>query len=110
VIRFLLDAQLSRQLAARLVGGGYEASHVFDHLDPQADDRAIAETANRLGASVISKDADFSDLARRGSLLRTLVWLRVPNLANDLLWLRIERALPAIVSAVTDNKPIVEVF
>lgn len=110
MIQFLLDAQLSRQLAAHLVLSGYQASHVFDHLDPQADDRAIAAVANRLGASVVSKDADFADLATRGLLVRTLVWLRVPNLANDQLWLRVERALPTVVSAVHDNKRIVEVF
>jgi predicted nuclease of predicted toxin-antitoxin system len=107
-MEFLVDAQLSRQLVARLVSSGHRATHVFDHLDPQADDRAIAEVANRLGASVVSKDADFAALAARGVLARTLVWLRVPNLANDLLWLRIERALPAIEAALCDNRPIIE--
>jgi predicted nuclease of predicted toxin-antitoxin system len=109
-MEFLLDAQLSRQLVARLVTSGHRASHVFDHLDPQADDRSVAAVANRLGASVLSKDADFVDLANRGVLVRPLVWLRVPNLANDLLWLRIERALPAIESALHENRRIVEVF
>jgi predicted nuclease of predicted toxin-antitoxin system len=84
-MEFLLDAQLSRQLVTHLVSSGHRATHVFDHLDPQADDRAIAEVANRLGASVVSKDADFADLASRALLLRTFVWLRVPNLANELL-------------------------
>jgi predicted nuclease of predicted toxin-antitoxin system len=110
VTQFLLDAQLSRQLVARLIGSGHQASHVYDHLDPQADDRAIAELANSRGASVVSKGADFADLARRGILLRTLVWLRVPNLANDALWLRLEAALPAIVSAAEANEPVVEVL
>lgn len=109
-MEFLLDAQLSRQLVARFARSGYRASHVFDHLDPQADDRAIAEVANRLGGSVVSKDADFAELARRGLLVHTLVWVRVPNLANDLLWLRIEAALPAIQSAAEGNERIVEVF
>lgn len=107
---FLLDAQLPKQLVARLVNSGHYASHVFDHLDPQADDRAVATIANRLGASVVTKDADFVTLANRGLLLRTLVWVRVPNLGNDLLWLRLERALPAIKSAAHANKPVVEVF
>jgi predicted nuclease of predicted toxin-antitoxin system len=109
-MEFLLDAQLSRQLVVRLVGRGHRATHVFDHLDPQADDRAVAEVANRLGASVVSKDADFAHLASRGLLLHTLVWLRVPNLNNERLWLRVEAALPAIESAVRDRKPIVEVL
>lgn len=70
---FPLDAQLSRQLAVRLASSGHRASHAFDHLDPQADDRAIAVVANRMGASIISKDADFAELATRGVVLRTLV-------------------------------------
>jgi predicted nuclease of predicted toxin-antitoxin system len=109
-MQFLVDAQLSRQLVARLVSSGHQASHVFDHLDRQADDNAIAAVANQVGASVISKDADFVDLANRGVLVNTLVWLRVPNLANDLLWLRLERSLPKIVSAARDRKPVVEVL
>jgi predicted nuclease of predicted toxin-antitoxin system len=110
VISFLLDAQLSRQLAARLVSKGYEASHIFDHLDPQSDDRAIADLANRLNASVLSKDSDFADLATRGVLVRTVVWLRIPNLSNEALWVKVERALPSIVSAVRDGQSVVEVF
>jgi predicted nuclease of predicted toxin-antitoxin system len=109
-MRFLLDAQLSRQLVMRLRQAGHDASHVFDHLDPQADDQAIAALANHLGACVVSKDADFVDMARQRRLSRTLVWIRVPNLANDLLWLCLEKALPAIESAVHEGTPIVEVF
>jgi predicted nuclease of predicted toxin-antitoxin system len=92
------------------VSGGYQASHVLDHLDPQANDRAVAELANRLAASVVTKDADFADLARRGQLLPTLVWLRVPNLRNDALWLRVEAALPTIIAAVQAKQSFVEVI
>jgi len=109
-MELLLDAQLSRQLVTQLVNSGHHASHVFDHLDPQTDDRAIADLANRLGASVVTKDADLAALADRGLLLRTLVWLRIPNLGNDLLWVRVERALPAIEAAIRTDKRIVEVY
>lgn len=110
MIQFLLDAQLSRRLAAQLASEGHGASHVFDYLDPQADDLAIAALANRLGASVMSKDSDFADLAVRGVLQRTLVWVRVPNLSNDALWRRVQQSLPAIVWAVRNGQPVVEVF
>jgi predicted nuclease of predicted toxin-antitoxin system len=109
-MHFLLDAQLPRQLTIQLVSRGHQASHVFDHLDPQADDREVAETANRLGACVMTKDADFAELAIRGQLVHTLVWIRVPNVANDVLWARVERALPAIVAAARNQERIVEVF
>jgi predicted nuclease of predicted toxin-antitoxin system len=107
-MRFLIDAQLSRQLAGHLSEAGFEASHVFDHLDPAAADVEIVALANRLGASVVSKDADFIDLANRHVLERTFVHVRVPNLSNQQLLLRLDRALPDIVSAVRRNARIVE--
>ena len=108
-MRFLLDAQLSPRLVRYLERAGHEAFHIFDFADPQADDLAVAATANQRGASVISKDSDFAELARRGVLLRTFVWVRVPNVSNDLLWHRLDRALPDIVSAADANLPIFEV-
>ncbi|MBK8084708.1 MAG: DUF5615 family PIN-like protein [Devosia sp.] len=53
--RFIVDAQLSRKLVRHLQRAGHSASHCFEHLDPSADDMAIAMLANRLGASVVSK-------------------------------------------------------
>jgi predicted nuclease of predicted toxin-antitoxin system len=109
-MQFLVDAQLSRQLVGHLERAGHQASHVFDHLAPDADDLAIAALANRMGASVVSKDADFAEIARRGHLQETLVWLRVRNLSNDHFWLRVDQALPDIVSAVGDDARILEVY
>ena len=108
-MRFIIDAQLSRHLARKLDAAGHRAEHCFEHLDPSADDFAVAALANQLGASVMSKDADFASLARRGVLLRTFVWIRVPNVANDVLWARVDRALPDIVSAAREHARIFEV-
>lgn len=108
MISFLIDAQLSRKLAHFLSDRGYAASHVYDHLDPQADDRDIAELANRLGACVVSKDADFAELARRGLLDQPLVWLRLPNLSNVQLLKELDRSLDAVVSGINDGCRIVE--
>jgi predicted nuclease of predicted toxin-antitoxin system len=109
VIRFLIDAQLSRKLALRLEEHGHRASHVYDHLDPQTDDREIGRLANGLGASVVSKDADFADLATRGLLEKTVVWLKLPNLSNQQLLERLDLALPEIVSACEANERIIEI-
>jgi predicted nuclease of predicted toxin-antitoxin system len=108
-MRCLLDAQLSRRLVINLEQAGYQASHLFDHIEPSADDPAEAALANRLGASVVSKGADFAELTRRGVLVRTVVWLRIPNLSNHLLWPRVARAHPSIVSASRANLRIFEV-
>lgn len=108
MIVFLVDAQLSRKLARYLVEKGYVATHVYDHLDPEADDREIAALANSLGASVVSKDADFADLARRGLLERPFVWLRLPNLNNTRLLKAMDHSLGMIVSDIGRNQRIVE--
>lgn len=79
---FLIDAQLPKQLVGHLSKAGFDASHVFDHLPPVAEDIDIAAMANRLAASVVTKDADFLDLAARGLLQQTLIHVRVPNLSN----------------------------
>ena len=84
-MRFLIDAQLSRRLAKRFSDAGYAASHVYDHLPINAKDPEIARLANQLGACVVTKDADFADLALRGVLDRTVVWLRIPNGSTDML-------------------------
>ena len=109
MIRFLVDAQLSRALARRLTELGHQASHVYDHLDPEADDRDIARLANELGACVVSKDADFADLVAQGVLARTLVWLRLPNLSNREMLERLDLAHSQIVSAVDAKAPIIEI-
>ena len=109
MITFLIDAQLSRKLAEYLRARGHIATHVYDHLDPQADDREIADLANEMHASVVSKDADFADLASRGVLNQTFVWLRLPNLSNHQMLETLDQALPEIVSAIDANKPIVEI-
>ncbi|WP_417309136.1 DUF5615 family PIN-like protein [Devosia sp.] len=109
-MRFLLDAQLSPRLVRQFEQAGHDASHVFDHLDPAAGDEAVAILANQLSASVVSKDADFAELAHRGITQQTFVWVRAPNMSNDLLWARVDLAMPRIVSAVRAKARIVEVF
>lgn len=109
-MRFLIDAQLSPRLTAQLERAGHVAFHVFHHLDPQADDLTVAELTNQLGASVISKDADFAELAARGLLKQTLVWVRVPNVTAGVLWARLDSSMPDIVAAAASGSRIYEVF
>ncbi len=109
-MRFVLDAQLSPKLVQHLERAGHEALHVIHDLDPQADDLAVVAFANWLGASVISKDADFAILAARGLLDHTLVWVRVPNVSTETLWARLDSAMPDIVAAARSGSRIIEVF
>lgn len=109
MMRVLIDAQLPRQLIELLAGAGIEASHVFDHLPPDAPDTDVAALANRLGAAVMSKDSDFLDLVARELLDQPLIHVRLPNLRRDDLLQRVDLALPDVVSAMRRKAPIVEI-
>lgn len=108
-MRFLIDAQLPTQLATHLSGKGFPASHIFEHLDPQAEDIEIAQLANRLQCCVISKDTDFVSLVERRLLDQTLVQVRLPNLKKPELLSRVDLAWPDVVSAVRRKARIVEI-
>lgn len=59
-MKFLVDAQLPRQLAYQLVALGHEAVHTLEL--PQGNcttDQAICAWADEINAVVLTKDADF---------------------------------------------------
>ena len=59
-MRFLVDAQLPRRLAAWLQGRGFDAVHTLDLPDRNlTTDAAIAALAVRERRVVITKDSDF---------------------------------------------------
>ena len=64
-MRFLVDTNLPPALAAWLIARGHEAEHAALVLSPQADDREIWNQAVSTGAIVVTKDADYLDLAAR---------------------------------------------
>lgn len=108
-MHFLLDAQLSRRLVRRFVEAGYTSSHVYDHLPINAKDPEIARLANSLGACVVTKDSDFSDLSERQLLDHGLIWLRVENGSTEALWTRIEKVLPVVIMTIRAGTRIVEI-
>ncbi|MGH3770245.1 MAG: DUF5615 family PIN-like protein [Pseudonocardiaceae bacterium] len=61
-MRFLVDANLSPRVAARLCDGGCEASHVQDHGLLNADDEKILHYALDTGHVIISADSDFATM------------------------------------------------
>jgi hypothetical protein len=62
-VKFLVDNQLPRALATLLGNLGHHAVHVLDIELSQVDDMAIWAFAAQNGYTIISKDADFADLA-----------------------------------------------
>lgn len=68
-MRFLVDANLSPRVAARLRAAGHDATHVFDEGLGTANDRTVLLHASGEDRAVVSADADFAMLLavdRRG--------------------------------------------
>lgn len=60
----------------------------------QASDSEISAKAIELGATIITKDDDFVRLATIGP---KVVWVRLGNCSNDVLYARIRQSLDLIV-------------
>ena len=62
-MRFLIDNQLPRALAKLFQNLGHHAVHVLDVELVRVNDLAIWPYAAEHGYTIVSKDADFADLA-----------------------------------------------
>lgn len=69
-MRFLVDANLSPVVAARLRDGGHDAIHVSDLGLLTASDQEILNRAEDDGRVVLSADSDFGTLLAVGHLSR----------------------------------------
>jgi predicted nuclease of predicted toxin-antitoxin system len=61
-LRFLVDANLSPRVAARLRSSGHDVAHVGDEGLLTADDQTILAHASSMGRTIVSADADFATL------------------------------------------------
>jgi predicted nuclease of predicted toxin-antitoxin system len=96
-VKFLVDAQLPRRIAAWLTNRGHDAVHTLDlprrNLSPDADVCAIADKENRI---VVTKDDDF---VRTFLLLDTpqrLLLVATGNISNNELIDLFDRCLVQI--------------
>jgi predicted nuclease of predicted toxin-antitoxin system len=78
-VRFLVDTNLPPALASWLVARGHDAEHAALVLGPTADDETIWAHAISTSAIVVTKDADYLDLATRAGGAR-VVLVRCGNL------------------------------
>jgi predicted nuclease of predicted toxin-antitoxin system len=76
-MKFLVDANLSPKVAARLSTAGHEATHVIDHGLLAATDDTILLHAVGHGEVIVSADTDFTImLAVSGAKSPSLILLR----------------------------------
>lgn len=79
-MRFLVDAQLPPGLCDWLEERGHGAVHVSTLAKMPLRDRQVADHAEREGAVLISKDADFVQLRLPDRFV--FLWLRCGNVSN----------------------------
>lgn len=101
-MKFLIDAQLPRRLAKRLVAAGHDAVHTLDlPTGNRTTDAEITRIADQEDRAVLTKDADFvSSFLLRGKP-RRLVLVSVGNSRNEALEQRLFAEVPAIVKALS---------
>lgn len=108
-MKFLVDAQLPPALARWLREAGHQAAHVEDDGLREAEDDRIWSHAKLTGAVIVTKDEDFAARSAREPHGPVIVWLRVGNTTNRLLFAWIEPRLPGIVQLVGQGNRLVEV-
>jgi predicted nuclease of predicted toxin-antitoxin system len=109
-IRFLVDAQLPPGLTRRLAARGYPAEHVNRIGLGVTSDRNIWRHAALTGAIVLTKDEDFTALARHEPNGPQVVWIRLGNISNEALWNAIDPRLDEIVRSLNAGERIIEVL
>ena len=107
-MRFIVDAQLPPALARFLSGRGDVAEHVFDLGMESAEDSAIWDYALKSGASVITKDEDFSVRITMDPKGPAVVWIRVGNTSKQALLKWFEPLLPAMEKALQSGEKLIE--
>jgi len=82
-VRFLIDAQLPRRLAASLNARGHDAIHTLDlPLGNRTPDREIIALADRQARVVVTKDDDFVQSFLVNDAPRRLLLLSTGNISN----------------------------
>ena len=106
-----LDAQLSPALAAWI-------NRTFDSIEARslrslglrdAEDEEIFRAARSAGAVIMSKDSDFLHLLDREGPPPQVIWITMGNTSNERMREVLGELLPAVVDAIRDGDPIVEI-
>ncbi len=108
-MKFLIDAQLPPALAHFLEARGHEAKAVRELGMRDADDTAIWDFAQSEEWVVITKDEDFAARTLQALISPKVLWLRIGNSTNKVLFAWIEPLLPAAVKDLQAGHRLVEV-
>ena len=108
-MRFLVDAQLPPAFVDWLVERGYEAKAVRDLGLREASDAAIWSAAKDAGWIVVSKDEDFVEFVLQAESSPRVVWLRIGNCTNPILFTWLEPLWSGVVRLLEAGHRVVEI-
>lgn len=109
-MKFWLDAQLPPSLARYLAETFTVDTAVVRDLGLRdAADRDIFEAARKAGATVITKDGDFVELARRLGPPPQVVWVTCGNASNRRLIRVFEATFADALRLLAGGTPVVEI-
>lgn len=101
-MKLLFDHHLSRKLVTRLQDCFPDASHVVLHGLEQADDLVIWSFARAQRYTIVTKDADFNDVATLRGAPPKIIWLRVGNCTTTEVEQLIRTHAPLITQFIAD--------
>jgi predicted nuclease of predicted toxin-antitoxin system len=108
-MRILVDAQLPPSLAIWLGEHGVSATSVREAGLRDSDDGSIWHFARKGGWTVMTKDEDFVSRCLHDPDSPAVVWLRIGNCTNRLLFARLELLWQGIVRLLEEGHRLVEV-
>ena len=108
-MRFLVDAQLPPALAHWLGERSLSATPVRESGLRDSDDGSIWNFATAGGWTVITKDEDFVARCVGDPAAPAVVWLRLGNCTNRVLFAWLEPFLPEIVRRLNAGEKLIEV-
>ncbi len=98
-MKLLLDQNVSRHLVERLLDSYPDTTHVALVGLATASDREVWEYARERAYALVSKDADFRQLAFLYGPPPKVIWLRVGNASTA-----------TVLQVLLDHRPAVEAF
>ena len=107
-MRFLVDAQLPPGLVQFLEKPGHEAKAVRDVGLGEAQDRTIWGFAVSGDWVVVTKDEDFAERALQAQVGPQILWLRIGNSTNRVLFAWLEPLLSPAIKNLQAGQRLVE--
>ena len=108
-MRLLVDAQLSPALANWFGEHGVSAKSVRELGLRDSDDGTILNFAVAGDWTVVTKDEDFVSRCIGNPTAPQVVWIRVGNCTNRVLFAWLEPLLPEILSRLNQGERLIEV-